>query len=137
MMFTIFPYFLRMHFPGDVYLWCLFQGFNLNKEEWAAEWSTEVAFSCALECRGLGWPGACPPAGCLPADGCRSLMEESTPLHALTHAPQKITAKLSARRIPDSSASRAVLPPPASPNDCCNPRGRALRGSQRKAVMLL
>lgn len=45
MMFMMFSYFLRTRFPSCVYLRCLFQGFHLNKSEWAAPGRAEVAFA--------------------------------------------------------------------------------------------
>lgn len=69
MMFT-FPYSVRTHFPGYVYLWRLSQGSHLNKGEWAAPGGELRWLPWAGECCGLGKPWS------LPADGCRSLMEK-------------------------------------------------------------
>lgn len=117
-----------MHFPSYVYLWCLFQGFHLNRVQWAAPGSTEVALSCAWEGWGLGKPW-CLPSCRLPASRWLPLSDGSE-RHVLPRAPQKVPAKLSACLTRDSSASKRVLCQPASPNEWHHPLGRALQGSE-------
>lgn len=117
-----------MRFPSDVYLRCLFQGISSKQSGLGCSWEHRGG---SLMCLGvLGFGEALVPA-LLPADGCRSLMEASgSTAPSAPCAPQKFTAELSAPLIRDSSASRSAFCQSASPNDWCNPLGRALSGSE-------